>query len=252
MEPGMLTMHQLQVFLKKNHNMGYNVMTRNAISFHQKALKLFQKHLLHGKKCFSFLRACYHLYGMLLHESKFGQSIIKQKHSPEALYRILQKEMTLVGKSQFKQVLFQLVYSLHSSLLSRTLNITEYTDFSVLTLKNYSCPSRLIENICSSFFAKIQWAISDCAKLSLWSHGWSPACKPWGFLGGVKLLWKHLGIILFKTANFAKTQNHSSGVGAEKKGGRTDIRPMSFNTKGAHPSQPMVLMLSHKIIFPQN
>lgn len=43
-------MYQLQVFLKKNHNMGHTVMTRNAISFLQKFLKPFQKYLLDSEK----------------------------------------------------------------------------------------------------------------------------------------------------------------------------------------------------------
>ena len=33
-------MYRLQIFLQKNHNMGHNVTTRNAISFSQKFLKL--------------------------------------------------------------------------------------------------------------------------------------------------------------------------------------------------------------------
>ena len=48
-------MYELQVFLKKNHNMGHNVRTRNAISFLQKFLKLFQKYLLDGEKALLIL-----------------------------------------------------------------------------------------------------------------------------------------------------------------------------------------------------
>lgn len=137
---------------------------------------------------------------MLLHESGSGQSTVEHKHSPDAIYHI-QKEITLVGRSPFKQVHFPTgLYSLLDRWSLELSIVREYTEFSVPTRKNYSCPSRLIENICSSFLQRVQWAISDCAKLSLWSLGWSPACKPWGFLWGVKLLWKHLGIILFKNS----------------------------------------------------
>lgn len=48
-------MYEFQVFLKKNHNMGHNVRTRNAISFLQKLLKLFQKYLLDGEKALLIL-----------------------------------------------------------------------------------------------------------------------------------------------------------------------------------------------------
>lgn len=49
--------------------MGSKVMTRNAISFHQKVLSLFQKYLLRGEKCLQCLHSYYHLYGVLSQES---------------------------------------------------------------------------------------------------------------------------------------------------------------------------------------
>lgn len=71
-------MYQLQVFFKKNHNMGHNVTTRNAISFSQKFLKLFQKYLLDGEKVLLILALqLSSVWFAFTWIRQLGQSIIK-------------------------------------------------------------------------------------------------------------------------------------------------------------------------------
>lgn len=89
---------------KKNHQHGHNIMTRNAISFHWKALQLFGKHLLYAVKALPILASqlspAWHAFAWIRAWPTYSQLSTQSTRSlsQPAL------EMTLAGRIPVKPV----------------------------------------------------------------------------------------------------------------------------------------------------
>lgn len=83
-------------------------------------------------------------------------------------------------------------------------------------------------------------------KVALWSQGWYPACKPWGFLLGVKWLWNHLSHII-KNSQFS--QETEIGPGSMLWKGKVENKETPcplYSTQKEHSPQFFLLYLSTK------
>lgn len=130
--------------------------------------------------------------------------------------------------------------------------LREHIGIWVLTLKNYSWTSRLIEKRMFLPLQEFSEPSQTVQSYLLWSWGWSSACKPPRASWGVKVWWKHLRIKLFKNSQVC--QETESGLQDQCwEGGRQERQQTHVLQHQRHKIvSTQALCFSTKVIFPQN